>query len=150
MIFYYNRVQIIGALCERGKIFVDSAKRAAFFAQRTKVHAAFKRLPQNPLFIEETSLPAESKGPLGEYFIPPEEFAKLIAARIIKYDNRSSSGLHFDTKNIFIIDNNPNVLDKTLRESELLLKHNSGNLKIHYIDYLFCTSCELFDAEQTA
>jgi ankyrin repeat protein len=119
----------------KGKnLAVESTKRAAFFAQRPITHAAFTRLSQNPLFIEKTTGPTESKGPAGEYFIPPEEFAKLIAARIIKYEHRNSLGQYFDTKNVYIIDNNPNVLHQKLKESQIILEIESGNLKINYID----------------
>lgn len=120
---------------EKGKnLGVESTKRAAFFSQRPLAHAALTRLPQNPLFIEDLSGPTELKEPLGEYFIPPEEFAKLIAARIMKYEQRNLQGQHFDTKNIFIIDNNLNALNQKLRESQNILAKDSGNLKINYID----------------
>ncbi|MFA6303552.1 MAG: hypothetical protein WC627_10555 [Legionella sp.] len=110
------------------QITIAPHKRDAFFRKHPNLLNLLKREGANPLIQE----PQKNNDVNGEFFITPEATALLIERMFRQEKNRIlPAGEQFNTKNIFIIDNNTELLEKIL--TELIIKDNE-DAKFIYVD----------------
>ncbi|MFA6304097.1 MAG: hypothetical protein WC627_13330, partial [Legionella sp.] len=101
------------------QLIIEPIKRDAFFKEHPDLLNLLKRKEVNPLVHESEEINSVN----GEFFITPEATALLIERMFRQEKNRKiADGQQFNTKNIFIIDNNAELFKSIL--TELIIKNN--------------------------